>query len=98
MSRMLIPQFSLRWVLGVTAVCAVFFLIAAQAKEGSAWATAVTIAVASLGMVLAVHAGMFFVVWLFSLLAPRWVRRRFDSGQSPFAGSQAGASRGVERS
>jgi len=83
---MLIPQFSLRWVLAVTAVCAVFSLILAMALRGSPWAIALSIGVASLVVTLAVHGAVFFGVWLFSLLVPR--RRAAASGSgSPFAAS-----------
>jgi hypothetical protein len=84
--RMVIPQFSLRWILAVTAVCAVFSLILAAAVRGSPWAIALSIAVASLAITLAFHGAVFFGVWLFSLIVPD--RRRTTGGpaDSPFAG------------
>ena len=81
---MLIPQFSLRWVLGVTAVCGVLSLVAAMGLRGSAWATAITLAAASLALTLLAHGAMFFVVWVFSLLAARGLRRRQNAAASPF--------------
>ena len=80
---MLIPQFSLRWVLGLTAVCGVISFVAAMGLRGSAWAAAITIAAASLALTLLVHGLMFFAVWVFSLLATR-VWRRQDAPTSPF--------------
>ncbi len=72
---MLIPQFSLRWVLIVTALCAVLSLIAAFAIRGTAWAMALTLGFASLSITLAAHAALFFAVWIFSLVLPRRKQR-----------------------
>ncbi len=81
---MLMPQFSLRWVLAVTAVCAVLSLIAAFAIRGTAWAMALTLGFASLALMLAVHGAMFFAVWVFSLVLPRRTRQPGVVGESPF--------------
>jgi hypothetical protein len=82
---MLFPQFSLRWLLGVTTAFGAFSLILSFAAAGHSWATAVSVAVVFLALVVAVYAAMFFVVWLFSLLIP--VRKAASAGQSPFAPS-----------
>ena len=71
---MLIPQFSLRWMLAVMAVLAVFFLIVSRAAQGSAWAVGVSAAVLMLGFVALVHGAMFFLIWLVSLFAARRIR------------------------
>ena len=81
---MLIPQFSLRWVLGLTAVCGVLSFVAAMGLRGSAWAAAITIAAASLALTLLVHGLMFFAVWVFSLLAARALGRSQRATASPF--------------
>ncbi|HUY88772.1 MAG TPA: hypothetical protein VMV10_08570 [Pirellulales bacterium] len=81
---MLIPQFSLRWVLGVTAACGVLSLVAAMALRGSAWAMAITLAAASLGATLLAHGFMFFVVWVFSVIAARRLGGVQNSPASPF--------------
>jgi cytochrome bd-type quinol oxidase subunit 2 len=81
---MLIPQFSLRWVLGVTAACGVLSLVAAMALRGSAWAMSLTIAAASVAATLLAHGAMFFVVWLFSLVIAIWPRRAPSAPASPF--------------
>jgi hypothetical protein len=81
---MLIPQFSLRWVLGVTAACGVLSLVAAMALRGSAWAMALTIAAASLAATLLLHGAMFFVVWLFSLLVASRSQSMPNAPASPF--------------
>lgn len=80
-------QYSLRTVLAVTAVCGFVSLIAAAAVRGTPWARAIMLALAALALIMIVHAWMFFVMWLFSLLWPG--RRTVHHGQSPFVGGQA---------
>jgi hypothetical protein len=92
---MLIPQFSLRWMLAVTTVLAVVFLIVAQAVQGAAWAVGVSFGVFALVAAMLVFAGLFFLVWVFSVLfAPRSSPRQYplvdpldadNSSASPFA-------------
>jgi hypothetical protein len=69
---MLIPQFSLRWLLTVTGMLAVVFLIFAQAAQGHGWAVGVSLAVCMLVAVMLVHGLLFFLVWVF---AEYWQRR-----------------------
>jgi len=91
---MLIPQFSLRWVLGITAAFGLLSLVLALARGGSNWAMGVTIAVASLALTMLIHGGMFFLVWLFSLVWPSSRRGLQPIVQSPF---QPGFSDGAPR-
>ena len=46
MDPMLIPRFSIRWVLAFTAVCAFFSFIVARGIGGQHWAIAITAAMA----------------------------------------------------
>ncbi len=68
---MLIPQFSLRWMLAVVTLLAVVFLVASRAVQGSAWAVGVTAAVLMLAAVMLVHGGLFFLIWLVSRMKAR---------------------------
>ncbi|HWB09880.1 MAG TPA: hypothetical protein VG826_11665 [Pirellulales bacterium] len=77
------PQFSLRSILAVTAVCGIVSLVGAAALRGAPWAGAVITSIAALAAILAVHGLMFFVVWLLSLVTPGG--RAAAVGQSPFA-------------
>jgi hypothetical protein len=86
---MLIPQFSLRSILAATAVCGIVSLVGAAALHGAPWAAAVIIAIAALGVILAIHGLMFFVVWLLSLVTPGG--RSPAVGHSPFAPVPAAA-------
>jgi hypothetical protein len=87
---MLIPQFSLRWMLAVTTVLAVVFLIVAQAVQGAAWAVGVSFAVFALVAAMLVYAALFFLVWVFSVLfatrprSPQYpLVDPLDAGNSP---------------
>ena len=88
---MLIPQFSVRWLLGVTTACAVVFSIVALAVRGSAWAAAVSVGIGSLVILVLVHGLLFAVVWAFSVATSPLGRKGVRSGGSPFR-SQSGGS------
>jgi hypothetical protein len=64
----LIPRFSLKWLLGFTAVAAGVSFLLSQAVNRQAWALGVVIALESLVLVFAVYAWFFAVAWLFALL------------------------------
>lgn len=78
---MLIPQFTLRWLLGMTAVLAVVSLVMSWAMRGSPWAVGVSAALVGLVLVGLVYAAMFAAVWLFSLLDVIRPRRARDASQ-----------------
>jgi hypothetical protein len=84
---MLIPQYSLRWILGAMTLLAVVFLFAGQATEGKPWAIGITVAVLTFTTVMLVHVGLFFVVWLFSQVFGRRGQRPPAelAPRSPFA-------------
>jgi uncharacterized membrane protein len=64
---MLIPQFSLRWLLGLTAVMAVVFLVMSWAWQGVTWAVGVSASIVMLALAGVVSAVLFTLVWLVSL-------------------------------
>jgi hypothetical protein len=68
----LIPQYSIRWLLAVTAVCAVVFSVIGLAVRGHHWAMGVSIAVGALVVMMVVNAVIFGLIWIFSLV--RWKR------------------------
>jgi len=80
----LIPQFSLRWLLGVMTASAGVFAIFGMAVRGYLWAAGVSAAIIALVVAMLVYAALFGIVWIFSLVAPAFLRRA-HSGQSPFA-------------
>ncbi len=66
-----IRQFSLRWVLALTAGFAVVSLLLASSVRGSWWAIGVVAALVALLVVMVVHALVFGCVWLLVTGMPR---------------------------
>lgn len=79
----LLPRYSIRRMLVMTTVCAVFFLILSLAVRGHLWAAAVSIAVGSGILVVIVGAILFTVAWFVSLVVQTLRPRR--KAESPFA-------------
>lgn len=65
---MLIPRFTIRALLVVTTICAVFFLLVGTAFRGQDWAWGIAFGVLSLGVAGLVHAACFGMVWVFAQL------------------------------
>ena len=64
---MVLPQFSIKTLIGITAGVAVMALIASWGGQGTAWAIGATIAVIMVVFTLLIHASLFGLMWL---LAP----------------------------
>jgi antibiotic biosynthesis monooxygenase (ABM) superfamily enzyme len=80
---MLIPRFTLRWLMLLITVISVFCVIVAQAFRGHAWALGISLAAASLMLAFLTY-GVFFC--LAASLAALWGLHRQDVGvASPFA-------------
>jgi hypothetical protein len=65
---MLAPRFSIRSLLIVLTVGALFFLITGLAVRGDKWAWGITIGVLSLVLTAGASAAWFWLVWLFAQL------------------------------
>jgi len=83
---MLIPRFSIRFLLLLTAVCAVFFFVVTLAVQGSQWATAVSVAIAGFLLSMLLQATTFGVAWAISSFFG--VFRMEESPSSPFVSAQ----------
>ncbi len=81
---MLIPQFSLRWMFGLTTVCAVIFAVVAAGMRGNSWAVGVTIGLLALVLMFSIHAGLFALTWLFAAVSTPLARAAKPEGRSPF--------------
>ncbi|HZN35037.1 MAG TPA: hypothetical protein VFB80_14510 [Pirellulaceae bacterium] len=81
---MIIPQFSLRWLLGLTALCAGISLILSFAMRGDGWAVGSAAALGSVAAVAILHVAAFLGAWLVSQMSIGLFGRRAE-GQSPFA-------------
>ena len=86
---MLIPQYTIRTLLLITAGCAVIFSIFGFAVRGNTAAMGVSAAIVGLVVVLLLHAVLFGLVWAFSVVAARWRGKPTTAGQSPFASTPA---------
>jgi hypothetical protein len=83
---MLIPRFSLRWLLGLTTLCAAVSLVLAAAVRRETWAIAMLAALASLGLVAALYVVAFLGAWLVAQTAGTRRRKRMRrAAVSPFA-------------
>jgi len=63
---MLLPQFSLRMVLGLVAVLGFVSLLVSRGLQGSSWAMGVTIALAALVFAFVTYAAVFGLVFVVS--------------------------------
>ena len=63
---MLIPRFSIRWILAFTAACGIVLLFARAAWNGQYWSGAVVIGIIFLLLTLLVHGAAFGLLWIVS--------------------------------
>lgn len=63
---MILPQFSLRMVLGLMAVLAFVSLVVSRGLQGSSWAMGVTIALTALVFSFIAYAAVFGIVYVIS--------------------------------
>ena len=82
---MIIPRYSLRWLLALLTVCGVLSLVLSYAFQGHAWAIGMILGLGSLVVVIALHAVAFSVAWLLT-------QRAVESGEI-----QPGSARRPER-
>ena len=82
---MLIPQYTIRLLLAITAGCAVAFSLFGMAVQGKPWAIGVSIGIGVVAIAFLAQAGAFAAVWLFSAIAAPIRSRRGQAGRSPFA-------------
>jgi len=86
---MIIPRFSLRWLLALITVCGGLSLILSYAFQSHSWAIATIVGLGSLLVVVALHAVAFSLAWLltqFSYMATGGSTPKSGGGHSPFGG------------
>ncbi len=86
---MLIPQYTIRWLLGLMTVCAGLFSILALGVRGVVWAAAVSFALGSLAILMLLYALLFALTWGVAMAVPRLGASR--AGRSPFRPQSAPA-------
>jgi hypothetical protein len=80
---MLIPRFTVRWLLVLTAACALLAFVVSLGIGGSVWAMSLAITLGSLILTVLLYAAAFLLAWA-AAAAWRWSVRR-ASPASPFA-------------
>ncbi len=85
---MLIPRFSIRWLLGLTTVSAGVSLVLSYAVRGHAWAIGITAGLWTLVAVAVLFVGAFLCAWLIDRFAAATKPSRED--RSPFGPPSAG--------
>jgi hypothetical protein len=80
---MLIPRFTIRWLLSLTTVAAVFSLVVHLALQGRAWAISVSVTVAGLALAFFLYGVFFAVAYLAASFQGLFRGRPMD--ESPFA-------------
>ena len=88
---MLIPRFTLRWLLGLTTVSALVSLVLSFAVRRQPWALGVTAGLWCLAAAFLFYVVAFLAAWLIANTKTAVVGgtpgpKRFETGDSPFAG------------
>lgn len=82
---MILPQYTIRRMLAITAGCAVVFAVFGLAARGQQWAIAVSVAVAAGAVAFLVFAAVFGVVWGLGWVIEALGGGAGGRGASPFA-------------
>ena len=82
---MLIPRYSLRWLLALITVSAGVSLVLSYAIRGQDWALGAAAALGCLAIVMAMYAVTFLAAWAIAQIETAIFRR--GEGTSPFAGN-----------
>ncbi len=84
---MLIPRFSLRWLMLALAGASLLAFTARQAVFGQSWALAVMASIVTLAFTFLVYIGVFSAAWMVATFVGR--AKRSPAPESPFATSKA---------
>lgn len=83
----MLPQFSIRLMLGITALAAGVFSIMGLAVRGHNWAIGVSLGVAGVAVAMVTYAAFFGILWAFSVVASPLLNRELRTGQRTLAGT-----------
>jgi hypothetical protein len=81
---MIIPQFSIRTLLALTAVAAIVSLVLQQAVAGALWAQCAGWTLVFIGVLFAAYAGLFLLAWGLGQMTGA-IRPQYIPVASPFA-------------
>lgn len=79
---MLIPRFSIRWLLGLTTLCAGVSLVLSYAVRGQSWAIGILIGLGSLLVVGVLYIAAFGIAWF--VWRSMGTMHEVPPGDSPF--------------
>jgi len=82
---MLIPRYSLRWLLGLTTFCALVSLVLSFAVKGQAWAIGVASGLWTAVIAALLYIAAFLAAWFVAQFATATRRQPQSGGESPFA-------------
>jgi hypothetical protein len=81
---MVIPRFTLLWLLILVTACAGVSFVLSFAHQGHAWALGLLAGLASLATVLTLHAAAFSLAWIYTVLGFAIRGGAVVRGDSPF--------------
>jgi len=81
---MLIPRYSLRWLLGLTTFCALVSLVLSFVVKGQAWAIGVASGLWTAVVAAVLYIAAFLAAWFIAQFVTA-TRRQPLGGESPFA-------------
>jgi hypothetical protein len=87
---MIIPRFTIRWLLALLTVCGGLSLLLAYAVRQQPWAIGAIVGISALALVVALHAAAFSCAWLQTQLTSSFTggsATKTGGGQSPFGTS-----------
>ncbi|MHB8899912.1 MAG: hypothetical protein ACYC6Y_14290 [Thermoguttaceae bacterium] len=83
----LLPQYSIRLMLGITAALAAVFSVVGLAVRGQEWAIGVSMGMAGLAVAMVTYAVFFGILWVFSVVASPLLDRPIRAGHSTLTGT-----------
>ncbi len=86
---MLIPRFSIRWLLGLTTVSAGVSLVLASAVRGRPWAIGIVAGLWAIVIIALFYATAFLLAWLLNHFLAAILLKRRQAGGSPFAAAHS---------
>lgn len=82
---MLIPRFSIRWLLGLTTFSAGVSLVLAYAVRGQPWAIGMVASLWAVVIIAVFYAAAFLLAWLLNQCLAATLSKGRTAGHSPFA-------------
>ncbi len=85
----LLPQYSIRMMLVITAAVSGVFSVVGLAWRGQGWAIGISLGVGAVAVALVTYAAFFFILWVFSVVAGPLLNRPLRVGRTTLAGTSS---------